>query len=278
MKTTFLRKWLGGTTNADNLPPSLRDAYDQLPENAPEPTHLDKHVFAGIVQGVISDLQAYDGIYQNSYHHLGHSLTVADRMRALFSIDTHPLNVEQAGILAALSHDLGHPGVTLRRDAHKSVQCPELGMGVTNEDVSGFLLDRYLEEWHVDVQTRVMAFILIQATTFGRPVLIITPLERMIALADIAPSKGLMEWIHESVDVLKESPIEKRPEDFDAWLRGRLGFLCFIRSRMTVAGAHLFWLGHLMEIERVLTMVLAGSDPVSKKMIEVVVTPHLQHA
>ncbi|MDR3612649.1 MAG: hypothetical protein P4L53_03730 [Candidatus Obscuribacterales bacterium] len=280
--TPFLEHYLSGTTNGGNLPPDLVASLGGLGKNCAWPRPIDDASFAHLVEKLIDMLVNYDRVFSNAYHNVKHSVTVFDRLDTVLAKTSYPAVVMQALQLAALAHDLAHPGATLRRDAIIKPALPELGNDVSNERVSGLLLDQFLALRGVDVQIRAMAFVLIQATTFGAAVEIHTDIERMLAIADIAPSGSFIEWVYESLAVERESPVEKRPSSLEEWIVRRLAFTNFIQTRLLSVGVEVgnrlpyrIYTTNLGEIRRVLFEVQQGVNPAMAKVLEAIVTPIL---
>lgn len=221
------------------------------PKKDPGFEPVPEQTFAAAMALLYSQVDTLDRLYQNPYHNYQtHFASVMDRTHLLLEMRSYPKIIKQAMLVAALGHDIGHPGSTLRKNAKKPLQREELGTQVSNEWVSGCMVDNAIGIYGFSVGARLCIFSAIQATTFGDPTFRIPnhPLAHLIACADIAPSVGVLEWFEQGILVLEETPIKERPRDYPDWLEGRRKFVEFIKSRMT-PNAWIAWGTNLNQIE-----------------------------
>lgn len=170
------------------------------------------------------------------YHNRAHTEAVMMRMRLIASHTAPFIGKDAAELLeiAALFHDYDHAGRTLRQTVVDTDQ--------SNEERSvEFMRERlasYLTESEIE---RIAGAIL--ATAFGqddesRPYYRSYPADttekKLLAFADIASFATMEydEWTEESLQVLAEFDPDSLPESYEAWQKGRKGFVGYLRMRL----------------------------------------------
>lgn len=233
------------------------DSLDPLPEET----------FLKAVRLLLEQLRLCDTQFDNPYHNRIHAGDVVNRVSKLLSLKRRvsPL-IWQLFVLAALGHDLGHPGTPRRLDA-KKVAAAELGADISNEAVSWLLTDAVLQQTGLNLGGRLFVRSLIIATTFGNPE--VTPLgewEPLIALADIAPDKPYRDWLnYQNGLVLAETTPAGSTLDPDQCLQDCLRFCEFTDARMRLAAkvtqVPTAWYENLQERFERLKAMQAGTNP-----------------
>lgn len=148
--------------------------------------------------------------------------------------------------LAAMYHDYDHAGNTYRQDVPGADR-----NDLTNEEYAAIAADNDLKDY-LTVDERVTLQGLILATSFGqnqnaldaafkgaqrpelvRPYSATTDLENILALADVSNFDLTFDsWLKDNYNVVTETPVSRRPESFDEFLRQRTGFLGYVQMRL----------------------------------------------
>lgn len=157
------------------LPPELQAelaTYTFQPEDA---TAFEDSFFDQLWSGSVSYVQdsvTAGGVTPPAHNYERHFQLVVGYGLLLF--DTHFGSrvgvlraVRQALALALLFHDCHHCGSTLRQDHLFPLHLPELGTGISVEEVSAIAANRFLKAWGVPLPWRLFIVGLIWASTFG---------------------------------------------------------------------------------------------------------------
>jgi hypothetical protein len=213
-----------------------------------------------------------------AYHNGSHFREVVANVHLLAGVREVPLHaaVVQGMLLAAAGHDFGHPGSSLRADAPMGVISPELGVVISNEEVSAILVDEILAEAGVDPAMRVFVARLIWATTFGSSIRAQTGPERLTVLADIAPNDSFMRWIEKSISTsLGERPAKPITGTFTGFLSARLAFIDdAVRPALTPEAAALGWDRNLDAYACTVHRLLKGEDAVLGTILKSMLAPY----
>ncbi|MDO8648216.1 MAG: HD domain-containing protein [Candidatus Peregrinibacteria bacterium] len=173
-----------------------------------------------------------------SYHNDQHTREVIARVKNLASHSKLSPQQQKLLVLAALFHDYGHAGQTIRQTSPKK--------DIHGEDLSNeeFAARKAREKLGASLSVgqiiRLQEMIL--RTSFGQNVQgsphyrDYAPKEdqdTLLALADVGAfmEKSFEQWVEESLRVLVESAA--LPQDFAAWKKNRTGFLGgYVRSKL----------------------------------------------
>ncbi|GEM_PF-1888108 len=179
------------------------------------------------------------------YHNRRHTEEVIERVSVLASHAQPRLETEETDLLklAALFHDYGHSGRTIRQTS-LSASRPDLSNEEFAAEEARVRLSKDLTAEQLEVVKN-----LILATSFGqadaksvyyRPYQPKTLLEKLLALADIGGfQKPFEEWVEESFRVLQEADPATIPPTFERWLETRYGFLNYCLAKVTEVSEHL---------------------------------------
>jgi len=173
------------------------------------------------------------------YHNVHHTKQVIVRF-ITFAQEVVPSLTEEdmdVGIMAALFHDYGHCGQTIRQTCPNYVPRRDL----SNEEYAAecaalWLKDDFNEEQLKKLQGLILATSFGQnnpAFQFHRTYEPETHCERVLALADIGGFyDGFKPWMEESLRVLQEADTSAIPADFASWQKNRCGFLSYIEGKL----------------------------------------------
>jgi hypothetical protein len=213
-----------------------------------------------------------------AYHNGSHFREAVTNVHLLAGVRGVPLHaaVVQGILLAAAGHDFGHPGSSLRADAPMGLISPELGVEISNEQVSAILVDEILAEAGVDPAMRVFVARLIWATTFGGAIRAQTAPERLVVIADIAPNDSFMRWIEKSINTsVGERPAKPTTGTFTGFLRARLAFINdAVRPALTPEAASLGWDRNLDAYECTVQRLIKGEDAVLGTILQSMLAPY----
>jgi hypothetical protein len=110
---------------------------------------------------------------------------------------------------------------------------------ISNEEYAALRAEQLLQAYfNQDEITHVQVSVL--GTSFGqtegpyaRPYKPLNAVDKLVAFADIAGfTQGFTGWMDESMDVLRETPYEKLPPDFEAVIKTRQGFIGYIEAKL----------------------------------------------
>ena len=211
----------------------LQMSFEDLDSERSQSKSVDVN---SILAGIFVEIEAQ---CPHPYHKAGHTREVLERVTELAVHVVPPLVDSQAVILkeAALFHDYGHCGQTIRQTCSRDVPRRDL----SNEEYAAEIaVERFrdvYDDWYL---TELRSLIL--ATSFGqanpqfqfyRPYKPETLLQKLLALADIGGFvNGFKAWVEESLRVLQEADMSGLPADFESWQKGRRGFVGYIRSKL----------------------------------------------
>ena len=144
-------------------------------------------------------------------------------------------SVAQAGGIAALLHDYGHSGQTLRQKVSREIAHKD----ISNEEFSAIAADEILKS-RLDPEQIIAIEVAILGTSFGqaegpyaRSYKPLSSMDKLLAFADIAGfTKGFHAWMKESMNVFREMPLKNLPQDFSALVKDRKGFVGFIKMKL----------------------------------------------
>jgi hypothetical protein len=241
--------------------------------------------FSNLIGILAADQQRWQLDHGLSYHVPGHFWDVQGRVRLLMDMseEDYPKGILQAASFFSLGHDTGHPGRTLREDAISAgldVLLPRL-TGVSNEFVSAVYCDQLAKVCGMNPGMRLVGWLMIIATTFGAkpPVEVSTQLEKIIALADVAPDLPRESWItQQHLKVVQEAPegSPMHPTSVKGHLDSGL-FFCrqIVAPRMAVVKVPYGWGANLQERVTWLQGMRDGELPADYAVFETMVTPYL---
>jgi hypothetical protein len=158
MKCTF--EELTSSPNCHNpkvLDVELHKLDLALPAPVPEAT------FARAVAAALHFQADFDSRQRNPYHNLEHAIMVYTRVNELLRRCDFPQSISQAIRFAAICHDLGHCGLTLRQN------WPHAKDGLSNEEFSVYLAESFTSTREFGWSLRILIKGLIIGTTFGNP-------------------------------------------------------------------------------------------------------------
>ena len=173
---------------------------------------------------------------ENFYHKRPHTEEVEARFLRLAKEANLSPAASQLGGITALLHDYGHVGRTIRQETTRSVARKD----ISNEEFSAIAADDLLGSRNLTHKQIVAVQVGILGTSFGqtegpyaRPYKPLSSMDKLLAFADIAGfTKGFEGWMDESMDVYREMPIKNLPQDFDALIRGRNGFIGYLQTKL----------------------------------------------
>ncbi len=276
------KDWIGTYNSPYELPPNLERILAVVDPDRIELTAFDQARFAVILQDMLR--RAARSVMEfgpPAYHNGQHFVEVVENVLLLLHarVDPVPEAVRQALVFAAAGHDFAHPGATYRKDAVNGRPLPELGDEMATEEVSARIVDDLAHEYAFNPAARLFIFRAIGATTFGNPAIgPQSPLERILACADVAPNDPFLVWYKKGVDVtFHECPAKPAPTTFSGWLKNRLGFIdyylvnFFDEGKLQYYTQEAFALGWgmtLLSYKITLMSVEGGQDPMLAAMLK----------
>ncbi|HYG83621.1 MAG TPA: hypothetical protein VD907_01970 [Verrucomicrobiae bacterium] len=241
-----------------------------------------------------ADLKFFETAADNSVrlfnlpdHNPTHFKEVRDNFLALFDAYYGPrarseyLVVRQVGAAAAYSHDFGHCGATLIRDAPANQRPRGYSLDQTLEWASASEFIKLLQKRSYALPAQVFSGALILGTTFGakdaaersfRFVPAITSQHRitlMIRVADSRPMGGIEEFITKGANVLiGEVPAtSKRVTSFKELIEKQLGYIGYVKDIQSKLDkvtngvvSRLGWAAQAKEIESELNKLHKGDN------------------
>jgi len=234
----MIEKTPNSKATSEDIPATLSKAIELQTQGTPAslegvPVPLSEEAYATLREKVLADI-ARD-CDKNPYHNRAHTEGVERRFLELAKLAGFSPSETQIGAIAALFHDYGHAGQTVRQET--SVSLPQKDL--SNEEFAALMVDTFLaDKMPKDVIAFVQSAIL--GTSFGqssgpyaRPYKPQNALEKLVAFADIANfTSTLDEWMEENFNVLRETPSVNTPKSYDEMIIGRNKFLDFVSSKL----------------------------------------------
>ncbi len=213
------------------ISPLLRLALASPTKEASSLTPLNDAEFDRLKISALSRIREECDV--NPYHNSQHIELVLKTIDTIIQNLSEKISQREATLLrlAALYHDFGHPGKTIRSTVNRDIPRKDL----SNEEYAALIADQDLQN-HLTAKERLDLQGLILATTFGqaeKPYKPTTKLERLLAFADIGNFiEGFDAWLINNRDVIKETDPEKRPKNMIEFIKTRLAFIKHVEEKL----------------------------------------------
>ncbi|MDP4008070.1 MAG: HD domain-containing protein [Candidatus Peregrinibacteria bacterium] len=269
-----------------------QEMYDQIctQKNDKVLSNSDLYKLAADLLTYQYNLYGVEG--EHPYHDIEHSSGVtalAKNVVGILKRRANPINDADAQIfiLAAVAHDLGHCGRTLRQFDPETGEKLTIDDGRSNEQQAVFLADPILKKEGFSIRQRLHFQSLILATTFDerQPNAIPdeekfppqTHEERLMSIIDLgdgALMEDEVEFLDRTMKVLfAEKPQAKWPRNMTHWLQTMNGFWKFVEMRMKGADGEIIpeaeaLFGEVFRTRKKMFAMLTSEDPSTKAEAE----------
>lgn len=181
---------------------------------------------------IYNEIKTLDKKKKLAYHNLNHTLSVVKRVRSLLKKTKWQESEKQLVLIAAMFHDYQHGYMAYTRNKDFS-----------NEEKSAIQADLFAKKVGLTLSQRVQLYGMIISTTFSQPSIYPqTKYEKLLVMADLGGFINTnREWLIESLNVILEIPLKKRPTSIREWLQFQNNFLGYVKKHLTSEAKTLRW-------------------------------------